>query len=123
MLGYFPTPYPDETLFGLIARFQRTARWTPRALKEQWDVLTFILHIQKNIGWLKENLPRKHPLQEEDIVECRTLFRVFGHCSNPGDWKSISRAPMCCAFYCVAIFRMRQNGLTTRSRRSMSNPS
>ena len=77
MLGFFPNPYPDETLYSLIARFQATMNWGTFDLKESWGPLTHNPHVQKNIGWLKKNLPAKHPLRAEDIVSSRTLFPVF----------------------------------------------
>lgn len=77
MLGFFPTPYPEETLFSLVGRFQRTMNWTPLMLREYWGVLTWNPHIQQNIGWLKQNLPAGHPLQQEQIVQTRTVYRAL----------------------------------------------
>lgn len=77
MLGYFPVPYSGESLYSLIARFQKHTRCPAAGLKKVLGTLTCNPHIQQKLGALKRLLPSRHPLHDEDILTTRTLFPIF----------------------------------------------
>lgn len=81
LLGFFPTPYPDELLYSIIARFRvRAAILSPKMVIE--DVFnsrtaTAIVDLPCNIKRLCSNLPVGSIFTPKYFVEKHTLFPLY----------------------------------------------
>lgn len=84
MLAHFPTPYPDETLYSLVARYKKLDGITINALKREVKVLGVNPNIYREIKHFIESLPSTHSLRKEDVIESRTIFNIltFGQPEN-----------------------------------------
>lgn len=81
MLSFFPTPYPDELLYSLIARYQvRSGNTSPKAtLEDLFDSRTgsAIVDMPCNIDLLKSKLPPYMKLESENIILQHTMFPFY----------------------------------------------
>lgn len=81
LLGFFPTPYPDELLYSIIARFRvRAAILSPKMVME--DVFnsrtaTAIVDLPCNVKRLCFNLPVGSIFTPEYFIEKHTLFPLY----------------------------------------------
>src|SRR5215213_2460951 len=81
MIGYFPTPYPDELLYSVCARHQDRAQYQNKL----WVGLELFGEVKAgaavdlpcHLNFLIENLPRGHRWTVERLIDEHTLFPYF----------------------------------------------
>ncbi len=82
MLGWFPSPYPDELLYSICARYGDRMKYQN---KEAINSELFgsrgksaIIDLPSYLGYLAANLPEGHLLTVARLIESHTLLSVFG---------------------------------------------
>jgi len=81
MLHLFPTPYPDELFYSLVARF--TARLGPLGPKQVMEAIfgsaqgTAVVDLPTRLGRFQRRLPPEHPLSAFDLIGRCTLFPLY----------------------------------------------
>lgn len=86
MVHFFPLPYPDETLYSVIARYKI---WNGNTnskdvLRELYGKETIVAskHLPSNIKELREHIPEQYNLSEDDLINRTTLYRYYLAFSN-----------------------------------------
>ncbi|MCE5221178.1 MAG: TnsD family transposase [Clostridium sp.] len=86
MVHFFPLPYPDETLYSVIARYKVWSGNTnsKNVLRELYGKETIVAskHLPSNIKELREHIPNKYKLNEDDLINKTTLYRYYLAFSN-----------------------------------------
>jgi hypothetical protein len=81
MVYFFPLPYPDETLYSVIARYKIWSGNTnsKALLRELYGKETIVAskHLPANIKELRENIPKKYSLSSDDLIKKTTLYRYY----------------------------------------------
>jgi hypothetical protein len=81
MVGFFPTPYPDELLYSLCARFSTRVRF--KGVKSVLEDLfgaptaTAIIDLPNRLGFLAKALPANSSLTVDCLIDKHTLFPFF----------------------------------------------
>ena len=81
MLGFFPTPYPDEILYSMMARYKiRSGTLSPKA--NVGDLFGYpgyrsILAVPTNISTFLKQLPYEAEYVADDIIFQHTLLPFF----------------------------------------------
>ena len=78
--AFFPTPYPDETLYSVLCRFYiRLGRPAYKQLSEELLGRRFSLntYIPQGIGWLASHMPRETGITAEYLIYQTTMFPYF----------------------------------------------
>lgn len=81
MITFFPTPYPDELLYSVIARYHirsgnNNAKATLRDLFNSTTV-TAVVELPSNINTLISNLPVGTSFKAEELIYNHTMFPYF----------------------------------------------
>lgn len=81
MITFFPTPYPDELLYSIIARYHirsgnNNAKATLRDLFNSTTV-TAVVELPSNINTLISNLPVGTSFKAEELIYNHTMFPYF----------------------------------------------
>lgn len=81
MVSFFPTPYPDELLYSVIARYNiRSGNNSPKAtLNDLFNstTVTAVVELPSNINRLLSNLPVGSTFNAEELVYKHTMFPYF----------------------------------------------
>lgn len=81
MLGFFPTPYPDELLYSVIARFRvRAGILSPKMVIEELfnsRTAAAIVDLPCNLIRLCSNLPIGSNLSPDYLIDKHTLFPLY----------------------------------------------
>ena len=82
MLGSFPTPYPDELLYSLIARYHvrsgnKSFRQTHEELLETVELQPDKIVLPNNLNFLVSQLPQGSQLTVESLIKRNTLYPFF----------------------------------------------
>jgi hypothetical protein len=81
MLGFFPTPYPDELLYSLIARYHiRSGNISPKiTLQELFGSTTTIAtpDLPSNLNYLTKQLQNLFPNSVTDLIDRYTLYPFY----------------------------------------------
>lgn len=88
MLGYFPTPYPDELLYSLIARYHEHSanRGYKSTLMDLYGstMPCAVVDLPSHLGRLAEHLPAINQVTAEDLLQETTLFPYYCAFSTKG---------------------------------------
>ncbi|SDD69895.1 TniQ protein [Sporomusa acidovorans] len=86
MLGFFPTPYPDELLYSIIARFRvRAAIVSPKMVMEEIfnsRTAAAIVDLPCNLVGLCLNFPIGSKVTPEYLIDKHTLFPIYEPFAN-----------------------------------------
>ena len=82
MLGSFPTPYPDELLYSIVARYHirsgnKTFRQTHEELFETVELQPDKIVLPNNLNFLVSQLPQGSQLTVESLIKRNTLYSFF----------------------------------------------
>ncbi|GAB4525433.1 MAG: hypothetical protein Tsb0014_04740 [Pleurocapsa sp.] len=82
MLGSFPTPYPDELLYSVVARYHirsgnKSFRQTHEELFETVDLQPDKIVLPNNLNFLVKQLPQGSILTVESLIKRNTLYTFF----------------------------------------------
>ena len=82
MLGFFPTPYPDELLYSIVARYHirsgnKSFRQTHEELFETVELQPDKIVLPNNLNFLVNQLPQASQLTVESIIKRNTLYPFF----------------------------------------------
>jgi hypothetical protein len=81
MLGFFPTPYPDELLYSTIARYHiRSGNISPKiTLQELFGSTTTIAtpDLPSNLNYLSKQLQHLFPHSVNDLIDRYTLYPFY----------------------------------------------
>lgn len=81
MLGFFPTPYPDEILYSILARYHiRSGNTSPKlTLTELFNSKNTIatVDLPSNLNYLMENIKFISNYQVEDLIYKHTLYPFY----------------------------------------------
>ena len=82
MLGSFPTPYPDELLYSLVARYHirsgnKSFRQTHEELFETVDLQPDKIVLPNNLNFLVSQFPQGSQLTVESLIKKNTLYSFF----------------------------------------------
>ncbi len=81
MITFFPTPYPDELLYSVIARYHiRSGNTNAKAtLNDLFNstTVTAVVELPSNINRLISNLPIGAEFNEEELIYKHTMFPYF----------------------------------------------
>ncbi|MEM7590204.1 MAG: TniQ family protein [Cyanobacteria bacterium P01_A01_bin.83] len=88
MLGSFPTPYPDELLCSLVARYHvrsgnKSFRQTHEELFETVDLQPDKIVLPNNLNFLVSQLPQGSKLTVESLIKKNTLYSFFRNFLTP----------------------------------------
>ena len=82
MLGYFPTPYPDELLYSVVARYHirsgnKSFLQTHQELFENTELQPDKIILPNNLNFLVSQLPVGSKLTVESLIKQNTLYPFF----------------------------------------------
>ena len=82
MLGSFPTPYPDELLYSVVARYHirsgnKSFRQTHEELFETVELQPDKIVLPNNLNFLISQLPQGSQLTVESLIKRNTLYPFF----------------------------------------------
>lgn len=82
MLGYFPTPYPDELLYSIVARYHirsgnKSFLQTHQELFETTELQPDKIILPNNLNFLVSQLPQGSLLTVESLIKRNTLYPFF----------------------------------------------
>ena len=82
MLGFFPTPYPDELLYSIVARYHlrsgnKSFRQTHEELFETTELNPDKIILPNNLNFLVNQLPQGSILTVESLIKRNTLYPFF----------------------------------------------
>jgi len=82
MIGFFPTPYPDELVYSLCARFVNrmqfpTVAGTMEALFGRQHAVA-IVDLPHGLKVLVNSLPQGHPVTVDGLIDNHTLLAYYG---------------------------------------------
>ena len=82
MLGYFPTPYPDELLYSVVARYHirsgnKSFLQTHQELFENTELQPDKIILPNNLNFLVSQLPVGSKLTIESLIKKNTLYPFF----------------------------------------------
>jgi Tn7-like transposition protein D/TniQ len=81
MLGFFPTPYPDELLYSIIARYHiRSGNISPKiTLQELFGSTTTIAtpDLPANLNYLSKQIQQLFPNSVTDLIDRCTLYPFY----------------------------------------------
>lgn len=81
MIGFFPSPYPEELLYSVCARYKDRARYRNRksAVKDLFGKVSVsaIVDFPNHLDQLISSLPPGHNFSAEKIITENTLFSLF----------------------------------------------
>ncbi len=88
MLGFFPTPYPDELLYSIVARYpirsgNKSFRQTHEELFETTDLQPDKIVLPNNLNFLISQLPKGSQLIIERLIKRNTLYPFFRNFLTP----------------------------------------
>ena len=88
MLGSFPTPYPDELLYSVVARYHilrgnKSFRQTHEELFETVDLQADKIVLPNNLNFLVSQLPQGSQLTVESLIKRNTLYPFFRNFLTP----------------------------------------
>ena len=93
MLGFFPTPYPDELLYSVLARYYAwSANVSPKvALQELFGKTTVIatFDLPSHIENLVQNLPFGSKHTVESLIQQNTLYPLYAPFLPPDRAKTV----------------------------------
>lgn len=93
MVGFFPTPYPNELLYSTLARFHiRSGNISPKATIEELfgsRSVTTVVDLPANIDSLISNLPIGSAYTAENLIMENTLYPFYSAFLPPERAKSI----------------------------------
>lgn len=82
MLGFFPTPYPDELLYSVVARYHirsgnKSFRQTHEELFETVELQPDKIILPNNLNFLVSQFPQVSQLTIESLIKRNTLYPFF----------------------------------------------
>lgn len=81
MLSFFPTPYTDELLYSIIARYHiRSGNTSPKqTIEELFNSRTVaaVIDLPSNITRLINNMPINSEYTEEELISKHTLYQFY----------------------------------------------
>lgn len=81
MLGFFPTPYPDEILYSILARaYVRSGNISPSSANREFfgnPSVTSTVDLPSNLDSLVENFPLNCNLTTEELIIEHTLYTFY----------------------------------------------
>ena len=81
MLGFFPTPYPDELLYSIIARYHiRSGNISPKiTLQELFGSTTIIAtpDLPSSLNYLSKQIQHLFPSSVTDLIDRYTLYPFY----------------------------------------------
>ncbi len=82
MLGFFSTPYPDELLYSVVARYHirsgnKSFRQTHEELFETVELQPDKIVLPNNLNFLVSQLPQGSQLTIESLIKRNTLYPFF----------------------------------------------
>ena len=82
MLGFFPTPYPDELFYSVIARYHirsgnKSFRQTHKELFGTVELQPDKIVLPNNLSFLVSQLPQSSQLTVEILIKRNTLYPFF----------------------------------------------
>ncbi len=82
MLGSFPTPYPDELLYSVVARYHvrsgnKSFRQTHEELFETIELQPDKIVLPNNLNFLVSQLPQGSKITVESLIKRNTLYPFF----------------------------------------------
>ncbi len=88
MLGSFPSPYPDELLYSVVARYHirsgnKSFRQTHEELFETTDLQPDKIVLPNNLNFLINQLPKGSKLTVESLIKRNTLYPFFRNFLTP----------------------------------------
>jgi TniQ len=88
MLGFFPTPYPDELLYSVVARYHirsgnKSFRQTHEELFETTELQPDKIILPNNLIFLVSQLPKASQLTVESLIKRNTLYCFFRNFLTP----------------------------------------
>ena len=88
MFGFFPTPYPDELLYSVVARYHirsgnKSFRQTHEELFETVDLQADKIVLPNNLNFLVSQLPQGSQLTVESLIKRNTLYPFFRNFLTP----------------------------------------
>jgi TniQ len=100
MLSFFPTPYPDEILYSVFARYHaRSGNTKPdETLQELFNSRNTIVRadLPYNLAFLIKNLPLLSPHTAESLIQKHTLYPMYANTARLRkivDWVEALRNP------------------------------
>ena len=90
MLGSFPTPYPDELLYSIVARYHirsgnKSFRQTHEELFETVELQPDKIVLPNNLNFLVSQLPQGSQLTVENLIKENILYSFFRSFLTPLD--------------------------------------
>jgi Tn7-like transposition protein D/TniQ len=96
MLGFFPTPYPDELLYSIIARYHiRSGNISPKiTLQELFGSTTTIAtpDLPSSLNYLSKQLQHLFPNSVTDLIDRYTLYPFYRPFLPPQRDRSIQKS-------------------------------
>ncbi len=88
MLGFFPTPYPDELFYSVVARYHvrsgnKSFRQTHEELFETTELQPDKIVLPNNLNFLISQLPQRSQLTIESLIKKNTLYPFFRNFLTP----------------------------------------
>lgn len=88
MLGFFPTPYPDELLYSVVARYHirsgnKSLRQTHEELFETTELQSEKIILPNNLNFLVSQLPEASQVNVESLIKRNTLYPFFRNFLTP----------------------------------------
>lgn len=81
MIYFFPYPYPDETFYSLVSRYQVWSGNTNSKdlLRELYGKVTVVAskHLPSNFDILMEQLPKGYQLNIDNLIKDTTLYKYY----------------------------------------------
>jgi len=80
-LGFFPTPYPDELLYSVFARYGNRAQY-PSRVAINYDLFgaayaSLSIALPGHLDYLVNNLPAGHSITSQRLIDQHTLFPYY----------------------------------------------
>lgn len=81
MIGHFPTPYPDELLYSLCARYGEHVQYSNKSAVG-WELFgvkgsTATIDLPSRLGYLVNSLPEGHSLSVDRLIDQHTLLPFY----------------------------------------------
>ncbi len=88
MLGSFPSPYPEELMYSVVARYHvrsgnKSFRQTHEELFETVELQSDKIVLPNNLNFLVSQLPEGSRLTEEGLIKRNTLYPFFRNFLTP----------------------------------------
>jgi hypothetical protein len=115
MVGYFPSPYPDELLYSLCARFSTRVAYSgaKSTLQEIFGATTAsaVIDLPNRLGYLATALPAGTSLTLDSLILRHTLFPFFSAFIQPERVRQLRKSM---AISCGTATHMRSGVMASR---------